>query len=94
MVSVCYNLQVLWPINYKIIVLVVFWDSRYDHFATLCEMLPVSLPSLALCLRVWINNGLSVQDVQHVARTLGFSNSCLLGMELLPRYNPFMKINK
>lgn len=49
-------------------------------------MLPVSLPSLALCLRVWINNGISAQDIQHVTRTLGFSNSNLLGMELLPRY--------
>lgn len=62
--------------------------SRYDHFATLCEMLPVSLPSLALCLRVWINNGFSVEDFQHIARSLGFSNSCLLGMELLPRPKP------
>ncbi|XP_026729051.1 hexosaminidase D-like [Trichoplusia ni] len=25
--------------------------SRYDHYATLCELLPVSLPSLASCLR-------------------------------------------
>ncbi|XP_053607103.1 hexosaminidase D-like isoform X2 [Plodia interpunctella] len=25
--------------------------SRYDHFKTLCELLPVSLPSLASCLR-------------------------------------------
>lgn len=24
--------------------------QRYDHFATLCELLPVALPSLALCL--------------------------------------------
>ncbi|CAH0579498.1 unnamed protein product [Chrysodeixis includens] len=26
--------------------------SRYDHYATLCELLPVSLPSLASCLRI------------------------------------------
>ncbi|KAG6458209.1 hypothetical protein O3G_MSEX010737 [Manduca sexta] len=26
--------------------------SRYDHYATLCELLPVSLPSLASCLSV------------------------------------------
>ncbi|RVE42715.1 hypothetical protein evm_012627 [Chilo suppressalis] len=26
--------------------------SRYDHYATLCELLPVSLPSLASCLRL------------------------------------------
>ncbi|VVC86586.1 unnamed protein product [Leptidea sinapis] len=27
--------------------------SRYEHYATLCELLPVSLPSLSCCLRVW-----------------------------------------
>ncbi|CAG9785954.1 unnamed protein product [Diatraea saccharalis] len=26
--------------------------SRYDHYATLCELLPVALPSLASCLRL------------------------------------------
>ncbi|XP_052749908.1 hexosaminidase D-like [Galleria mellonella] len=26
--------------------------SRYDHYATLCELLPISLPSLACCLKV------------------------------------------
>lgn len=26
--------------------------SRYDHYATLCELLPVALPSLASCLKV------------------------------------------
>lgn len=24
--------------------------QRYDHFAVLCELLPVAIPSLALCL--------------------------------------------
>ncbi|CAG4975680.1 unnamed protein product [Colias eurytheme] len=28
--------------------------SRYDHYATLCELLPVSLPSLFSCLKVWM----------------------------------------
>ncbi|KOB66843.1 Hexosaminidase D, partial [Operophtera brumata] len=27
--------------------------SRFDHYATLCELLPVSLPSLASCLRMF-----------------------------------------
>ncbi|XP_077291464.1 hexosaminidase D-like [Arctopsyche grandis] len=31
--------------------------SRYDHYATLCELLPVSLPSLMACLKVWFGNG-------------------------------------
>ncbi|KAM3960589.1 LOW QUALITY PROTEIN: hexosaminidase D [Aphomia sociella] len=29
--------------------------SRYDHYATLCELMPVSLPSLASCLKVLSN---------------------------------------
>ncbi|GBP56148.1 Hexosaminidase D [Eumeta japonica] len=28
--------------------------SRYDHYATLCELLPVAMPSLASCLRRWV----------------------------------------
>ncbi|XP_075973915.1 hexosaminidase D-like isoform X2 [Anticarsia gemmatalis] len=35
--------------------------SRYDHFATLCELMPVMLPSLASCLRV-------VTQSEHVPR--------------------------
>ncbi|CAL1532426.1 unnamed protein product [Lymnaea stagnalis] len=31
--------------------------SRYDHFATLCELLPVALPSLAVCLAAVSNAG-------------------------------------
>ncbi|XP_059051492.1 hexosaminidase D-like isoform X4 [Achroia grisella] len=41
--------------------------SRYDHYATLCELLPVSLPSLASCLKVLcktcdIPNGLLISE--------------------------------
>lgn len=62
--------------------------SRYDHYATLCEMLPVSLPCLAICLRTWLNNGFTMQDLQSVARALGFSDSVLMGMDSLPRPRP------
>jgi hypothetical protein len=30
---------------------------RYDHYATLCELLPVGLPSLRCCLAVLANKG-------------------------------------
>ncbi|XP_032521320.2 hexosaminidase D-like isoform X1 [Danaus plexippus] len=28
--------------------------SRFDHYATLCELLPPSLPSLSICLKMWM----------------------------------------
>ncbi|GFO13672.1 hexosaminidase d [Plakobranchus ocellatus] len=31
--------------------------QRYDHFATLCELLPVAIPSLAVCLATIKNGG-------------------------------------
>lgn len=31
--------------------------SRYDHYATLCELLPSAIPSLCLCMKTWINGG-------------------------------------
>ena len=31
--------------------------QRYDHFATLCELIPSSLPSLAVCLASLMNAG-------------------------------------
>ncbi|XP_047994882.1 hexosaminidase D isoform X2 [Leguminivora glycinivorella] len=37
--------------------------SRFDHYATLCELLPVALPSLASCLKVWTVDDLSIDTV-------------------------------
>ena len=31
---------------------VIMISLRYDHYATMCELLPVSLPSLRCCLAV------------------------------------------
>lgn len=45
--------------------------SRYDHYATLCELLPTALPSLALCLRVWLQ-GYSEETHIQVAKSLGY----------------------
>ncbi|XP_063381013.1 hexosaminidase D-like [Cydia fagiglandana] len=36
--------------------------SRFDHYATLCELLPVSLPSLASCLKVWTMDDMSIDN--------------------------------
>lgn len=31
--------------------------SRFDHYATLCELLPCSVPSLTLCMKTWLSGG-------------------------------------
>ncbi|XP_039312803.1 hexosaminidase D isoform X4 [Solenopsis invicta] len=45
--------------------------SRYDHYATMCELLPTAIPSLALCLKVWLY-GYSEQTHMQVAKSLGY----------------------
>ncbi|KAK7010733.1 hexosaminidase D [Biomphalaria glabrata] len=44
--------------------------SRYDHFATLCELLPVALPSLAVCLATMSNAGLSEANHRSASNVL------------------------
>ncbi|XP_068631894.1 hexosaminidase D-like [Battus philenor] len=39
--------------------------SRYDHYATLCELLPVSLPSLKTCLQI-LSTGKAPEAVSEV----------------------------
>lgn len=49
--------------------------QRYDHFAVLCELFPVGLPSLALCLQT-IQMGGFGEDVLHVtSKQLRCSNN-------------------
>lgn len=51
--------------------------SRYDHYATLCELLSAALPSLALCLKMWITGSLSNEQTTAVGKSLGFQDSPL-----------------
>ncbi|XP_041978168.1 hexosaminidase D [Aricia agestis] len=39
--------------------------SRFDHYATLCELLPVSLPALYSCLSIWIHPNDSISSLTH-----------------------------
>ncbi|NXT82489.1 HEXDC Hexosaminidase, partial [Zapornia atra] len=48
--------------------------QRYDHFSVLCELLPVAIPSVAVCLQTLKNGGYSAKVKEHVESLLGMSN--------------------
>ncbi|NXW20289.1 HEXDC Hexosaminidase, partial [Circaetus pectoralis] len=47
---------------------------RYDHYSVLCELLPVSIPSLAVCLQTLVNGGFTEETKRKVLDTLGFQS--------------------
>ncbi|CAL4060456.1 unnamed protein product [Meganyctiphanes norvegica] len=47
--------------------------SRYDHYSILCELLPVAVPSLCLCLRVLTQGGFKQEDHVYISNLLGFT---------------------
>ncbi|XP_018335239.1 hexosaminidase D [Agrilus planipennis] len=48
--------------------------SRFDHYATLCELLPCSIPSLCLCLKTWLNGGFNTNIHSSVEKMLGYTD--------------------
>uniref|UniRef100_A0A8C8S2U6 beta-N-acetylhexosaminidase n=1 Tax=Pelusios castaneus TaxID=367368 RepID=A0A8C8S2U6_9SAUR len=48
--------------------------QRYDHYSVLCELLPVAIPSLAVCLQTLENGGFTEAAKKKILDTLGFQN--------------------
>ncbi|XP_053550718.1 hexosaminidase D [Bombina bombina] len=48
--------------------------QRYDHYSVLCELLPVGIPSLAVCLQTLQHGKFTDGAKKEMANILGFSN--------------------
>ncbi len=66
-----------------------FIFCRYDHFATLCELMPSGLVSLALCLRTWLNGKYENRIYEEISHKLGFTNEIPLVLYPINRYFKF-----
>lgn len=61
--------------------------SRYDHFATLCELLPSALPCLAMCLATLKEGYFDDEIHRNVSQNLGYLRPIQL------EYKPFMQLD-
>ena len=56
--------------------------QRYDHFASLCEFLPVGIPSLKCCLIALKKGKFEREEIAEAKQTLGMPD---IPMEVYPR---------
>ena len=71
----------------KVRAVVVTGWSRYDHFATLCELLPSALPCLAMCLATFKEGYFDDEIHKKVSQNLGYLRPIQL------EYKPFMQLD-
>ncbi|KAG1954747.1 hexosaminidase D [Pimephales promelas] len=62
--------------------------QRYDHLSVLCELMPVSLPSLAACLQTVLHGSFTEEVQMKVVKTLG-----IVEVGDLERYLSFMHVS-
>ncbi|KFW84524.1 Hexosaminidase D, partial [Manacus vitellinus] len=48
--------------------------AQYDHYSVLCELLPVGIPSLAICLQTLVNGGFTEEAKRKVLDVLGLES--------------------
>lgn len=60
--------------------------QRFDHYTVLCELFPVALPTLAVCLLTIINGGFNEEVQKTVSSLLGFQNT--IEVDIFPRPQP------
>ncbi len=59
--------------------LIVTGWQRFDHFAALCELLPVGIPSLLCCVRSFNRGKFEQEDLLECSKDLGMS--CVLSID-------------
>lgn len=60
--------------------------QRFDHYTVLCELFPVALPTLAICLLTVINGDFGESIQKTASSLLGFQN--LIEIDTFPRPQP------
>lgn len=56
----------------------------------MCELLPCSIPSLALCMKVWTSGGYSPAIYSTVSKALGYTE---ISLDLIPYPRLILLIN-